>query len=154
MGIKYLEQKKWNIIYLSYRQRYNIDKTFRFNGNDIKIYGNGSFNVLENSYMGAYSSIQIGEGFVCSIGRNVRIARNVSIYTTSIDADDNLDKNPFLKENKKNKSGNVIIGDGVWIGANVFINPGITIGDNSVIGANSVVTKNIPNNSIWGRSAC
>lgn len=147
--LRYISQKKWQIIYQAYRNQYNIDKTFKFNGNDIKIYGNGNFYALENSYLGAYSSVQVGYGFVCRIGKNVRIARNVSIYTTSVNPDENLDKNPFIK-NKNNKSGSVVIGNGVWIGTNVFINPGVTIGDNSVIGANSVVSKNIPPNSIWG----
>jgi maltose O-acetyltransferase len=131
--------------YRFYKKKYNLPKSFRFNGYFIKIYGDGKISVGENSYISFFSHITMGKGTNVIIGNNVSIAHNVRIYTTTIDTE-------ILIKQKKRVSINrdVNIGDNVLIGTNVYINPGVTIGDNVVIGANSVVTKNIPSNCVVG----
>ena len=124
--------------YSIYRDKYNIDKSFIFNGNDILFYDDGELIIKENSYIGSFSTIQVSKGYKVEIGKHCKISHNVRIYTQTSMADWDFSKEPIPP-----KYGNIIIGDYVWIGANVFINPGVTIGDNAIIGANSVVTKNI-----------
>ncbi|AFL82362.1 acyltransferase family protein [Aequorivita sublithincola DSM 14238] len=135
-----------SVRYDNYRKKYNIDNTFRFNGDGILLYGDGVINIGEQTYIGSYSTIQASKGFTVSIGKNCSISHNVKIYTASNDVNQNFDNTSKKKKIMKN----VVIGDGVWIGTNVFINPGISLGDNSIIGANSVVTKNVDSNSIVG----
>lgn len=130
--------------YLVYRKKYNIKTNFKFNGTDIRIYGEGGIELGNNSYVGSFSTFQLTTGTKIKIGVNCHISHNVRMYTASNIADQDFN----IDISKKMKMGNIIIEDGVWIGANVFINPGITIGKNSVIGANSVVTIDIPSNSI------
>ena len=134
------------IVYDKYRQKYNIDRTFRFNGSGIILNGNGTINIGENTYIGENSSIQAVEGMIVEIGKNCAISHNVRIYTSNYDA------NEIIYENTKTrtKSGSVYIGDNCWIGANVLITEGLTVGANVVIGANSVVTKDIPANCVVG----
>ncbi len=132
--------------YEEFKQRYNINSNFGFNGTDIRIYGNGKLIVGHNSYIGSNSTIQISRESSVKIGNNCQISHNVRIYTTSANPNQDFTKD----KTKPAKTADIIIGDGVWIGANVFINPGIIIGENSVIGANSVVTKNILSHSIYG----
>ncbi|MEK4249165.1 sugar O-acetyltransferase [Paenibacillus sp. FSL W7-1287] len=73
-----------------------------------------------------------------TIGNNVLIGPNVSLYTPNhaIDADE--------RKAGYERSLPITIGDNVWIGGSVTIVPGVTIGDNAIIGAGSVVTKDIP----------
>lgn len=130
----------------SYSKKYKIASTFRFNGKNIKLYGDGEIICRDNSYIGDYSTIQSAKNCSVIIGNNCSISHNVRIYTSSNEANQNMNT---INDNIK-IFGNVIIGDGVWIGANVFINPNITIGDNVIVGANSVVTKNLENNGIYG----
>lgn len=133
-------------IYSSYRNEYDIDETFKFNGEGIILYGEGKIIIRENTYIGNYSTIQAATKCKVIIGRNCSISHNVRIYTESNIPDQNFDTE-FANEKY---SGDVIIGNGVWIGANVFINPGVSIGDNAVVGANSVITKDVEANSIVG----
>ncbi|RPA68086.1 acyltransferase [Cyclobacteriaceae bacterium YHN15] len=133
-------------IYNSFFNLYEIDRTFRFNGDGIIFYGKGKIKIGKNSYVGSYSSIQAFDGCKVSIGSNCRISHNVKIYTQSAEPDQDFSDSKNLKA----KMGDVWIGDNVWIGANVFINPGIKIGHNSIIGANSVVTKDVEDFSIVG----
>lgn len=133
-----------NFIYENFRKKYAIDESFRFNGKQILLYGDGEICFGKNSYVGDYSTWQSSKGYKILIGEGCMISHNVRCYTQSNDA--NFD---FSKQGIPSKFGNVTIGNYVWIGANVFINPGITIGDNVVIGANSVITKDIPANSIF-----
>lgn len=105
-------------------------------------------------------NIEVGDSFFANynltildvakvtIGANVQIAPNVSIYTAG---------HPIHPESRN--SGYeygipVIIGNNVWIGGNSVILPGVTIGNNVVIGAGSVVTKNIPDNWIAAGNPC
>ncbi len=140
-----LQTKSQNAKYDSYRQKFDIDSSFRFNGNGILFYGDGKIICGPNSYIGHNSSIQSDEDAIVEIGRKCSISHNVRIYTKTYMSDQN-----FENENLKRVVGNVSIQDFVWIGANVFINPGITIGYNSIIGANSVVTKDVDPNTIVG----
>ena len=83
-----------------------------------------------------------------SIGINVFIAPNVSIYTAGHPIH-------FEPRNKEFEYAIPIsIGNNVWIGGNVVINPGVTIGENSVIGAGSIVTKDIPPNVVAFGNPC
>lgn len=132
-------------IYHGFRKKYAIDESFRFNGKEILLYGDGEMVFGKNSYVGEYSTWQAAKGYRILIGEGCMISHNVRCYTHSSEA--NYD---FSKKDIPDKFGDVSIGNYVWIGANVFINPGITIGDNAVVGANSVITKDIPANSIYG----
>jgi maltose O-acetyltransferase len=132
--------------FIIYRKVYNLSETFRFNGKDILFYGEGKIFCGDNSYIGNLSTIQASKDCFVKIGTNTSISHNVRIYTSSNDANQDMNSS-----NEKNKIfGNVTIGNGVWIGANVFINPGITIGDNVVVGANSVITKDLEFNGVYG----
>jgi maltose O-acetyltransferase len=144
--ISYFLKFHKNYLYNSYFNNYEIDSTFRFNGDGIRFYGKGKIKIGKNSYVGSYSSIQAFDGCVVTIGSNCRVSHNVKIYTQSAESDQDFSNS----QNLKAKMGDVWIGDNVWIGANVFINPGIKIGDNSIIGANSVITKNVEDFSIVG----
>lgn len=131
--------------YSCIRMKYNLHDSFRFNGDNIKMYGDGSITIGEGSYVGENSTIQVAKHHFVNIGKYCAISHNVRIYTTSTIPD-----NDWAVHEKVKSSKNVTIGDYVWIGANVFINPGITIGDNAVVGANSVITKDIPAYTIVG----
>lgn len=129
-------------IYDTYRNKYKIHNSFRFNGSGIIFHGNGNIEIGKNSYIGRFSYLQAAEQKNIYIGNDVSISHLVYIYTTSSIADQD-----FKTKNQKyflTKNADVIIHDYCWIGAKVFINPGITIGENTVVGANSVVTKNLP----------
>jgi maltose O-acetyltransferase len=132
--------KKWHeeYEYETYRRKYQIAPSFRFNGSGILIYGAGKIALGEGSYIGIGSTVEAGSDCFVSIGKKCAISHNVRIYTTTYYADQD-----FSHPDQK-KYGNVTIHDNVWVGANVFINPGVTIGANSIIGANSVVTHDVP----------
>ncbi|MFN3588741.1 MAG: acyltransferase [Spirosomataceae bacterium] len=134
----------FNLRYRTYFSKYNIDTSFKFNGVDIEMYGDGDIIIGPNSYIGNRSVLATCQGSKIIIGKCCAISHNVRIYTINRDANSiiNGDINPVYDR------GDVVIGDNVWIGANVFINQGTYIGSNVVIGANSVVTKNIPSNTI------
>lgn len=123
------------------------DPTFRFNGDDVCIYGDGEFRAMSGAYIGERGRIALARGAKVIIGRNCRIGRNVNIYTSTTDADVTAIASvaglPY-------KVGDVVIGDGVWIGVNCFIGPDVTIGDDAVVGANSVVTKSVEAATIVG----
>lgn len=129
-----------------FREKYSIDESFRFNGEDILFYGNGRIICGKYSYIGDYSTVQAHDDCQVEIGNNCSISHNVRIYTTTNIADQDLNNT----EPKQKKHKDVIIKNGVWIGANVFINPGVVIGENAIVGANSVVTKSIEPNAIYG----
>ncbi len=129
--------------YEAYRKKYDIPSTFRFNGSDIILHGEGKIVIGDHSIIGTSSTIQAIAGSSVKIGKRCQISHYVKIYTYNLVTDQD-----FSAPSLAMRTAPVIIGDYVWIGANVFIKEGITIGDNTVIGANSVVTKNIPANCI------
>ena len=129
--------------YIYLRRRYNLPKSFRFNGPGIEFYGKGKIIIGENSYIGSYSRVRAGEGTSVIIWDNTAISHYVAIYTKNRVANQD-----FSKKNITYVKKDVKIGNNCWIGYGVFIKEGVTIGDNVVIGAGSVVTKDIPSNSI------
>ncbi len=105
-------------------------------------------------------NIEVGENFYANfnavildvgkvtIGKNVILAPNVSIYTAGHPI------HPDSRNSGYEYGIPVTIGDNVWIGGSVVINPGVTIGNNVVIGSGSVVTKDIPDNMIAEGNPC
>lgn len=105
-------------------------------------------------------NIEVGENFFANygltvldvgrvtIGDNVQIAPNVSIYTAGHPI------HPDSRNSGYEYGLPITIGNNVWIGGNVVILPGIVIGNNAVIGAGSVVTKDIPDNMIAMGNPC
>lgn len=105
-------------------------------------------------------NIEVGENFFANynltildvgkvtIGKNVQIAPNVSIYTAGHPI------HPDSRNTGYEYGIPICIGDNVWIGGNVVILPGVTIGKNVVIGAGSVVSKDIPDNMIAVGNPC
>lgn len=88
-----------------------------------------------------------------TIGNNVKIQNNVSIFTGSIIEDDvflgpscvltNV-TNPRSQINRHSLYEKTLIRRGATIGANATIVCGITIGRYAFIGAGAVVTKDVP----------
>ena len=141
-GFQYLA---WKSRYLSYKKRYDISKSFKFNGVGIAMYGDGEIKIGDNTYIGEYSSLQAYKDCKITIGNNCSISHYVRIYTYNMNPKDIINSKKEIMKNL----GDVEIGDNCWIGLGVFIKEGVKIGNNVVIGANSVVTKDIPNNSIY-----
>lgn len=83
-----------------------------------------------------------------TIGNNVQIAPNVSIYTAGHPI------HPKARNTGYEYGLPVTIGNNVWIGGNVVILPGVTIGNDVVIGAGSVVTKDIPDRQLCVGNPC
>ena len=136
-----MENKRWELTYQQYRKKYNISPSFRFNGKDILLYGEGEIILGENSYIGRNSSIQSSKGYQVLVGKNCAISHFFMVYT------ENRIPQTF-SDSQEIRKGSVEIGDYCWIGAYVFIREGVKIGDNAVIGVHSVVTHNIPSNSV------
>lgn len=76
-----------------------------------------------------------------SIGRNVAISENVTIWDT--DAHSIVGKEAQMTQP-------VRIGNNVWIGNNVTILKGVTIGDGAIIAAGAVVNKDVPAGCLAG----
>lgn len=123
--------------YQSFRERYQLDPRFRFNGEGIELYGNGQIIIGRDTYIGRLSSIQAYDGCTVQIGRSCRISHLVRIYTANMVADQDMSRATL-----RLRKGDVIIGDYVWIGAGVFIREGVRVGDNSV------VTSDVPSFAI------
>ena len=83
-----------------------------------------------------------------TIGHNVLLAPNVSIYTAGHPLD------PERRNSGLEYGIPIAIGDNVWIGGNAVILPGVHIGNNTVIGAGSVVSRDIPDSVIAAGNPC
>ena len=117
-------------------------------------------NINQPFYCDYGSNIEIGDNFFAnfhltildeakvSIGDNVFIAPNVSIYTAGHPLDP-AERNTLVEYAKP-----VTIGNNVWIGGSVTIIPGVAIGDNVTIGAGSVVVKDIPPDCVAAGNPC
>lgn len=84
------------------------------------------------------SHIDLGHGFLLSIGNNV-IITNSTILTH--DASTKL----FIGYSKV---GEVKIGDNVFMGFGSIVLPNTRIGSNVIIGAGTIVTRDVPDNSV------
>lgn len=71
-----------------------------------------------------------------TLGKNVNLSSNVSIYTLQHDHRD-----PDFNCTKWDAK--VTIGDRVWLGSNCIVLPGVTIGEGAVCCAGCVVTKDV-----------
>lgn len=78
-----------------------------------------------------------------TLGQNVNLSSNVSIYTLQHDHRD-----PYFRCNETQKKMSVEIDDRVWLGSNVIVLPGVHIGEGSVCCAGCVVTKDVPPYSV------
>lgn len=87
--------------------------------------------------MGSLASAN-GDSHV-SIGRNCKIAHNVSIKAT----EHQIDPDGECIGGKMNFRDITIL-DGCWICAGVIVIPGVTVGERNVIAAGAVVTKSSP----------
>lgn len=121
------------LLYEVYRKKHNLPKDFGFNGENIRIKGQGRL-VCYAKYIGSNSQISIDKGCVVMILSGTTIGHNVTIRTSTSHTKPPQD---------------VTIGTNCWIGNNVFICQGTTIRDNCTIGANSVVTHDIPDGETW-----
>lgn len=74
-----------------------------------------------------------------TMGENVNLSSNVSIYTLQHDHRD-----PYFRCNETQKKMSVEINDRAWLGSNVIVLPGVHIGEGAVCCAGCVVTKDVP----------
>lgn len=72
-----------------------------------------------------------------TIGRNVNLSSNVSIYSGAHDHRD-----PYFRSTPATTRP-INIGDRVWIGSNAIILTGVNIGEGAVVCAGAVVTKDV-----------
>ena len=72
-----------------------------------------------------------------TIGKNVNLSSNVSIYSGAHDHRD-----PFFRSTAATTRP-ITIGDRVWIGSNAIILTGVNIGEGAVVCAGAVVTKDV-----------
>lgn len=105
-------------------------------------------------------NIEIGDNFFANynfvvldvakvtIGNNVFVAPNVSIYTAGHPI------HPVMRNTMYEYGIPIEIGDNVWLGGNVVLCPGVKIGSGSVIGAGSVVIGDIPENVVAAGNPC
>jgi len=86
----------------------------------------------------------VNDGYsgLCSIGKRVSIATNVTLVADSNPNNSRLGDQPYVKEHLV-KQGPVIIEDDVWLGTNAVVLPGVRIGRGAVVGAGAVVTRNV-----------
>lgn len=91
----------------------------------------------DGTIIGDYAILDARRGL--TMGRNVNLSSNVSIYTLQHDHRD-----PYFglpSEDKLKLS--VEIDDRAWLGANVIVLPGVHIGEGAVCCAGCVVTKDV-----------
>lgn len=75
-----------------------------------------------------------------TLGNNVNLSSNVSIYTLQ---HDHRDPEFGCYENQPEKKLSVEVDDRAWIGSNVTVLPGVHIGEGAVCCAGCVVTKDV-----------
>ncbi|MFZ4260533.1 sugar O-acetyltransferase [Sphingobacterium sp. HJSM2_6] len=106
------------------------------------------YNIKLGDNFYANYNLCILDGAAVTIGNDVMIGPNVSIFTAGHPID------PTLRKEGWEFSLSIEIGNQVWIGGNTVLNPGVSIGENSVIGSGSVVTKDIPANVVAAGNPC
>ena len=110
----------------------------------LSVTGEGFLYIGKNS---GFSGVQICCTKKITIGRNVWVGANVTIYDTDFHPIDPYER---LILDSPASSADVIIDDCVWIGANAMILKGVHIGRGSVIAAGSIVTKDVPEFTVFG----
>ncbi len=110
----------------------------------LSVTGDGCLHIGKNS---GFSGVQICCTKSITIGNNVWVGANVTIYDTDFHPIDPYER---LKLNTPAQSAEVVIEDCVWIGANAMILKGVHIGRGAVIAADSIVTKDVPEFTIFG----
>jgi acetyltransferase-like isoleucine patch superfamily enzyme len=108
-------------------------------GKGFRFYRFGNLSIGERSVVNR-SCLFDNRDFI-SIGKNVSIARDVSIFTAGHDI-----QSPFFEM----VTSKVTINDGVVIFAGAKIMPGVNIGKGAVVYSGAVVTKDVPPLSIVG----
>ena len=120
----------------------------RNKGEKLRIYGMGTFLDPDSIVIGDYCYIGENAYFFAlgglTIGNNVIISRNVTIYT----GNHNFHSTDYMPYDDSYIYEPVSICDNVWIGMNVSILPGVTIGKNAIIGMGAIVSNNVPENAI------
>lgn len=133
-------QTKSRIEIFNKRSKINIGKfVFVRKNASIRIDFNGVLNIGEKVFINDNCNINCINKI--SIGRNTKIAPNVSINDHDHNYK-NIEDGHLIK-------GEVKIGENVWIGSNVVILRDTFIGDNTVIAAGSVVKGHIPSNTLF-----
>ena len=116
----------------------NLDKTaIVYYGAEIRCHR--KLSIGKGSVIGDKAILDARNGL--SIGKNVTLSSNVSIYT---EQHDHRDPNFLCISTTGVKPCAVTIDDYVWLGPNVIVLPGVRIGEGAVVGAGAVVTKDIP----------
>jgi len=125
----------------------NVRQTAQQVGSDLAV--NGEVSVNQNTVVGDnvnFNGLKIrGDGSV-TIGDNSHSGPECMILTRNHNYDDG-DAVPYDDTYVR---APVTIGDNVWFGARVTIIPGVTIGEGAIIQAASTVTDDIPQGAIAG----
>ena len=127
--------------YEEYMEKYEIDPSVRFNGDNIKLLGEGKIIIGKNTYLGEECILHSTQGFVIRIGENVRISHYVYMYTKN-----------YHPKYKSYVCGNIYIGNNCLIGSKAFIKHGVHIDDNTLIKANSVIKRGSTNDPLPNKS--
>ncbi len=107
------------------------------------VYGAEQMEVGDNVFINRDAVIRAQGGL--TIGDNVVIARNVTIYTYNHNF-----RGQALPFDQTSVYEPVTIGDNVWIGINVTIVPGVQVGEGAIIAAGAVVSRDVPPLAIVG----
>lgn len=99
-----------------------------------EIRGIGNLVIGERNIIGDNVILDARNGL--TLGSNINISSNVSIYTMQHDY-----RHPDFKCPEEPSA--VTIGDRVWLGSNVIVLPGVKIGEGAVCCAGCVVTKDV-----------
>lgn len=96
-----------------------------------------SLHIGQGSIIGDNAILDARQGL--TIGNNVNLSSNVSIYTLQHDYRD-----PYFRcQDPAERKLSIEIGDRAWLGSNVIILPGVRIGEGAVCCAGCVVTKDV-----------
>jgi acetyltransferase-like isoleucine patch superfamily enzyme len=123
----------WSNVYKEYRNKYIISPRFRFNGERIRINGNGNLYIKGRGQMCSNTFIELNGGRL-ELGDNVVMSKNITIYTNPYD-----EKAFFIDGEVRSSPSNIKIGNNVFIMPGVFIQGPLEIKDNTIIKPNSVL---------------
>ena len=98
--------------------------------------------IIESNYFTVNSNSVIVIAKKLTVGNDVMIGRNVTIYDS--------DFHPINNGDFENYTIPITIGNHVWIASNSTILKGVQISDGSVVASNSVIVRNIDDNQLVG----